>query len=104
IVEWVRRRARIRPGFDDLVETAERAGRRVVVVTSSVRELVEPVLGRHAGRVDIVAGSIEPGWRANLGHLAQRDAGREPCNRSAVAGLGTDDWVYVGDGWSDRCV
>jgi 2-hydroxy-3-keto-5-methylthiopentenyl-1-phosphate phosphatase len=104
VVEWVRRRARIRPGFDDLVETAERAGRRVVVVTSSVRELVEPVLGEHARRVEIVAGSIEPGWRANLGHLAQCDACGEPCKRGAVAGLGTADWVYVGDGWSDRCV
>lgn len=100
VVEWVRRRARIRPGFDDLLETAE----RVVVVTSSFRELVEPVLGERAARVEIVAGTIEPGWRANLRHLAQCEACGEPCKRAAVAALGADDWVYVGDGWSDRCV
>jgi 2-hydroxy-3-keto-5-methylthiopentenyl-1-phosphate phosphatase len=104
IVEWVRRRARIRPGFDDLVETAERSGRRVVVVTSSFRELVEPVLGERAGRVEIVAGSIGPGWRANLDQLVQCEACGEPCKRAAVAAQGADDWVYVGDGWSDRCV
>jgi 2-hydroxy-3-keto-5-methylthiopentenyl-1-phosphate phosphatase len=100
VVEWVRRRARIRPGFDDLLGTAG----RVVVVTSSFRELVEPVLGERAARVEIVAGTIEPGWRANLGHLAQCEVCGEPCKRAAVAALGTDDWVYVGDGWSDRCV
>jgi 2-hydroxy-3-keto-5-methylthiopentenyl-1-phosphate phosphatase len=104
VVEWVRRRARIRPGLDDLLDTAERAGRRIVVVTSSVRELVEPVLGEHLSRIEIVAGSIEPGWRANLAHLAQCETCGEPCKRGTVAGLGTDDWVYVGDGWSDRCV
>ena len=104
VVEWVRRRAHIRPGLDDLLETAERAGRRVVIVTSSLRELVEPVLGVRAARVELVAGSIDPGWRARLAQLVQCDACGEPCKRGAVAGLGTHDWIYVGDGWSDRCV
>ena len=104
VIEWVRRRARIRPGLDDLLEAAEHAERRVVIVTSSVRELVEPVLGHRAARVELVAGSIEPGWRASLAQLVPCDACGEPCKRGAVAALGTDDWAYVGDGWSDRCV
>ena len=36
--------------------------------------------------------------------IAQCEACGEPCKRGAVAALGVDDWVYVGDGWSDRCV
>jgi 2-hydroxy-3-keto-5-methylthiopentenyl-1-phosphate phosphatase len=104
VVEWVCRRARIRPGFDDLLETAAAIGRRVVVVTSSVRELVEPVLGERAGRVEIVAGSIGAGWCADLAQLEPCGECGEPCKRGAVARLGTDDVVYVGDGWSDRCV
>ena len=62
------------------------------------------MLGEHAGRVEIVAGSIGPGWQANLGHLVQCQVCGEPCKRAAVAALGGDDLVYVGDGWSDRCV
>ena len=106
VVEWVCRRARIRAGFDDLLETAGRDGRRVVVVTSSVRELVEPLLGERGEHVEIVAGRLDAdpaGWRADLSHLVPCPACGEPCKRAAVAQLG-DDIAYVGDGWSDRCV
>ena len=74
------------------------------MVTSRLRELVEPVLGERAERIEIVAGAIEPVWRANLAQLAQCEACGEPCKRAAVAALGRMTWVYVGDGWSDRCV
>lgn len=106
VVAWVLRGSRIRPGFDRLLEAAEAAELRVVVVTSSFHELVEPVLGERTGRLELVAGRLEPGpagWRAELAHLEPCTECGEPCKRRAVARLGTDDVVYVGDGYSDRC-
>ena len=42
------------------------------------------------------------GWRALFRAQAICEVCGEPCKRSDVAGL--DDIVYVGDGFSDRCV
>ena len=42
------------------------------------------------------------GWKALFRPQAICDVCGEPCKRSDVAGL--DGFVYVGDGFSDRCV
>jgi 2-hydroxy-3-keto-5-methylthiopentenyl-1-phosphate phosphatase len=107
VVGWVRAEARVRPGFDELVRFARANDWRVVVLTSSFHELVEPVLGRLAGQVELVANRLDPrrdGWRAYFHDLRPCDVCGEPCKRGAVARLGAGDVVYVGDGFSDRCV
>jgi 2,3-diketo-5-methylthio-1-phosphopentane phosphatase len=107
VVDWVRAEARIRPGFPELVRFARTNGWRVVIVTSGFHELVEPVLGRLAGQVELVANRLDPrrdGWRAYFHDLRPCSVCGEPCKRATVERLGAGDVVYVGDGFSDRCV
>ncbi len=107
VVDWVRAEARIRPGFAELVRFARSRGERVAIVTSSFHELVEPVLGNLARDLEIVANRLDPrrdGWRAYFHDLQRCGTCGEPCKRGAVARLGAGEVVYVGDGFSDRCV
>lgn len=107
VVDWVRAEARIRPGFAELISFARSRGQRVVIVTSSFHELVEPVLGKLGGDVEIVANRLDPrrdGWRAYFHDLQPCETCGEPCKRGAVARLGAAEIVYIGDGFSDRCV
>ena len=73
-------------------------------VHARVNELIEPVLERegvslevHANRLDTSAGNWRPIWRDD----AQCAECGEACKR---AGLPNPPVVYVGDGYSDRCV
>ena len=68
-------------------------------------ELIHPLLERDGIEVRVVANRLDPrpeGWRTISGQQEVCDVCGEPCKRSDVAGL--DDFVYVGDGFSDRCV
>ena len=105
IVAWLRAETRIRPGFGELLALAHARGWRPVIVTSSFHELVAPVLGDV--QVELVANRLEArpdGWRVHFVFGDACIACGEPCKRALVAGLAAAEVVYVGDGYSDRCV
>ena len=90
----------LRAGFAELVER-----HHPLVVSMGFHELIEPLLERDGIDVKLVANRLDPqpdGWRALFRPQATCDVCGEPCKRSDVAGL--DGFVYVGDGFSDRCV
>ena len=100
VVAWVRTHARLRAGF---AEFARR--HRPLIVSSGFHELIEPVLEREGLELDVRANRIDPqpeGWRVRFRNEKPCAVCREPCKRSDVRGL--DGFVYVGDGYSDRCV
>ena len=58
-----------------------------------------------APSVEVLANRLDPradGWRVLFREQELCAVCGERCKRSDVAGLG--DFVYVGDGYSDRCV
>jgi 2-hydroxy-3-keto-5-methylthiopentenyl-1-phosphate phosphatase len=90
----------IRPGFAELV-----TAHNPLVVSMGFHELIEPLLERDSIAVPVVANRLDPrpdGWKALFREQELCEACDEPCKRSDVAGL--DGFVYVGDGFSDRCV
>ena len=108
VVAWVLEHARMRPGFQELVERARSEGWDVVIVSSGFRELIEPVLRREGlDDVRLISNSVEPdpaGWRVRFHDEAECASCGEACKRTTVAGLsGEGEIAYVGDGYSDRC-
>ncbi|HET9461578.1 MAG TPA: haloacid dehalogenase-like hydrolase [Gaiellaceae bacterium] len=100
VVAFLVRNIPLRPGFAELV-----VQRDPVVISMGFHELIEPLLARDGIHVRVVANRLDPqpdGWRAIFRAQSVCDVCGEPCKRSDVAGLG--DFVYVGDGYSDRCV
>ncbi|HEU0248858.1 MAG TPA: haloacid dehalogenase-like hydrolase [Gaiellaceae bacterium] len=100
VVAWVRAHARLRAGF---AEFARR--HRPLIVSSGFHELIEPVLEREGLELEVRANRIDPqpeGWRVRFRNEKPCAVCGEPCKRSDIAGL--DGFVYVGDGYSDRCV
>jgi 2-hydroxy-3-keto-5-methylthiopentenyl-1-phosphate phosphatase len=100
VAPWMRANARLRRGF---VEFARRHD--PLVVSSGFHELIEPVLEREGIRLEVRANRLDPrpeGWRAVFRNLEPCPVCGEPCKRADVADL--DEFVYVGDGVSDRCV
>lgn len=100
VVDWMRANARVRPGFAEFARA-----RRPLVVSSGFHELIEPILAREGVRLDVVANRVDPrpdGWRVRFREAATCDVCGEPCKRSDLGG--DDELVYVGDGYSDRCV
>jgi 2-hydroxy-3-keto-5-methylthiopentenyl-1-phosphate phosphatase len=98
-IAWVREHVTVRPGFRAFAEKHE-----PVILSSGFSELIEPVLERegvslevHANRLDTSAGNWRPIWRDD----AQCAECGEACKRAA---LPSSHVVYVGDGYSDRCV
>ena len=90
----------LRPGFAELVEQHD-----PLVVSMGFHELIEPLLARDGIEVPVVANRLDvrpDGWHALFREQAVCDVCGEPCKRSDVAGL--NGFVYVGDGFSDRCV
>lgn len=100
VVSWVRANVSIRPGFAELARD-----RRPLVVSSGFHELIDPVLEREGIELEVVANRLDPrreGWRARFRPGVVCSVCGEQCKRSDVGGL--DDVVYVGDGFSDRCI
>lgn len=101
-------RARVRPGFAELVVAAQAAGDRVVVVSSGFEAIIRPVLDQ-AGvpPVEVVAHEVRfaPGGSVvEFRHGQPCDVCDQECKRSVVEELrGDADVVYIGDGYSDRC-
>jgi 2-hydroxy-3-keto-5-methylthiopentenyl-1-phosphate phosphatase len=100
VVAWVRENVRVRPGFAELAKK-----RRPLILSSGFRELIEPVLEREGLELDVVANRLDPrpdGWRALFRRGEVCSVCGERCKRSDVGEL--EDVVYVGDGFSDRCI
>ena len=101
VVEWVRENVRLRAGFRELARS-----RDPLVVSSGFHELIEPVLEREGLQLDVRANRLDTGdgrWRARFRDAASCATCGESCKRSDVAEL-DGDFVYAGDGVSDRCV
>jgi 2-hydroxy-3-keto-5-methylthiopentenyl-1-phosphate phosphatase len=100
VVGWVRENVVLRSGFAEFVRR-----RRPLVSSSGFHELIEPVLEREGIEVELRANRLDPrpgGWRVRFRNDEPCPVCGEPCKRADVAGL--DSFVYVGDGYSDRCV
>lgn len=98
VVEWLLGVVRIRRGFRELV-----AGHRPLVISAGFRELIEPVLAREGVEVELLANELDPrpdGWRVRWRDEAACATCGEACKRATLAG---GPYVYVGDGYSDRC-
>jgi 2-hydroxy-3-keto-5-methylthiopentenyl-1-phosphate phosphatase len=100
VAAWMRENAVLRAGF---TEFARR--RRPRIVSSGFHELIEPVLEREGLELDVRANRLDPrpgGWRVRFRSDEPCPVCGEPCKRADVEDLG--HFVYVGDGFSDRCV
>ncbi len=97
-VDWVRKHVTVRPGLAALVRR-----HRAVIVSSGFHELIAPVLEREGIEVEVIANRLdarEDGWRPLWRDEAACLVCGEPCKRAPLAGR---PYVYVGDGYSDRC-
>jgi 2-hydroxy-3-keto-5-methylthiopentenyl-1-phosphate phosphatase len=97
-VDWVRKHVTLRPGLAALVRE-----RPVVIVSSGFHELIAPVLEREGIDVEVSANRLdagEQGWRPLWRDESPCPVCGEPCKRALLAGR---PYVYVGDGYSDRC-
>lgn len=106
VVSWVLQNVRFRRGFRELVEFCRARGWKLVVVSSGLRELIEPVLRREGLELEVVANALEPGtdWEIAFRENRRCDACGELCKRQVVAELSGDAWIaYIGDGFSDGC-
>jgi len=100
VVEWVRENVRIRAGFGEFARL-----HRPLIISSGFHELIEPVLAREGLELEVVANHVDArptGWRARFRSAEPCAVCGQPCKRADVGGLG--ELVYVGDGFSDRCV
>ena len=86
---------------DGLRELAER--HRPLVISAGFHELIEPVLEREGVRLEVLANRVDvrpDGWIVEFRDDAACATCGEPCKRGSLAG---EPYVYVGDGYSDRC-
>ncbi|MGE5275078.1 MAG: haloacid dehalogenase-like hydrolase [Verrucomicrobiota bacterium] len=99
VTAWLVENVRVRAGFSGLVERF-----RPLVVSSGFHELIEPILAREGVGVELRANSLDPrpdGWRVHWRDETVCPVCGEACKRASVA---NGPFVYVGDGYSDRCV
>jgi 2-hydroxy-3-keto-5-methylthiopentenyl-1-phosphate phosphatase len=100
VVAWVVENVRLRDGFAGFARE-----HRPLIVSSGFHELIDPVLEREGLELDVVANRLDPraeGWRVLFRSAEPCPVCGEPCKRADVAELG--EFVYAGDGFSDRCV
>ena len=98
VVAWVVEHVEVRDGLRELAERFA-----PVVISAGFHELIEPVLAREGVELEVLANRVEPrpdGWRVLFRDEAACATCGEPCKRGACAG---EPYVYVGDGYSDRC-
>jgi HAD superfamily phosphoserine phosphatase-like hydrolase len=95
---WLAEHARIRPGLAELA-----ARERPLVLSSGFHETIEPLLARAGVEADVVANRVDArpdGWRIRWRDPEPCPACGELCKRRS---LPQPPFVYVGDGYSDRC-
>jgi 2-hydroxy-3-keto-5-methylthiopentenyl-1-phosphate phosphatase len=98
-VAWMREHVTMRPGFEELAELAT-----PIVLSSGFHELIEPVLAREQVELEVRANRLDArvdGWRPVWRDEAVCATCGEACKRGSVT---TGAFVFVGDGYSDRCV
>jgi 2-hydroxy-3-keto-5-methylthiopentenyl-1-phosphate phosphatase len=98
VVAFIVEHAELRAGFHELFER-----HRPLVLSSSFRETIEPVLAREGVRAEVVANGVEAhpdGWV--IRHLSEAQCAE--CGQQCKRGLlPAGPVTYVGDGYSDRC-
>jgi 2-hydroxy-3-keto-5-methylthiopentenyl-1-phosphate phosphatase len=97
VVAWVLEHVEVRPGLADLAEL------RPTIVSAGFRQLIEPVLEREGIELALLANEVEArpdGWVVRFRDGAVCATCGEPCKRGGLVG---EPYVYVGDGYSDRC-
>jgi 2-hydroxy-3-keto-5-methylthiopentenyl-1-phosphate phosphatase len=97
VVRWVIENVEVRPGLHEL------AALEPLVISAGFHELIEPVLARERVELEVLANRVEArpdGWRVRFRDEAACATCGEPCKRGSLAG---EPYVYVGDGYSDRC-
>ena len=97
VVGWVVENVDVRPGLRELAELAP------LVISAGFHELIEPVLAREGVELEVLANRVEAGrdgWRVRFRDEVACLTCGEPCKRGSVVG---QPYVYVGDGYSDRC-
>ncbi|MDQ3162179.1 MAG: haloacid dehalogenase-like hydrolase [Actinomycetota bacterium] len=98
VVAWVLEHVEVRPGLSELA-----AQHAPVVISAGFCELIEPVLAREGVSLEVLANRVEArgeGWHVQFRDEAACASCGEACKRGGLAG---DPYVYVGDGYSDRC-
>jgi len=98
VTAWLAGAARIRPGFHELVAQYD-----PLVLSSGFVEVIRPLLAREGVEVELIANSLDPrpeGWRVVWNRDAPCEVCGDWCKRD---GLPEGQFVYVGDGYSDRC-
>jgi 2,3-diketo-5-methylthio-1-phosphopentane phosphatase len=105
---WLVANSPLRPGFHDLVRLAEQRAWPLWIVSSGVRELIEPLLAREGlSHLALISNSLvgePPPWVVALRPERPCEICGEACKRRTVTELAAG-WpvVYVGDGFSDGC-
>jgi 2-hydroxy-3-keto-5-methylthiopentenyl-1-phosphate phosphatase len=97
VVAWVLEHVEVRRGLVELAEL------RPTIVSAGFRQLIEPVLAREGVELDLLANEVEArpdGWVVRFRDEAVCATCGEPCKRGGLVG---EPYVYVGDGYSDRC-
>ena len=97
VVDWVVEHVEVRPGLREL------AAYEPTVVSAGFQELIEPVLVREGIELEVLANRLDvrhDGWVVRFRDEATCPVCGEPCKRGSLAG---EPYVYVGDGYSDRC-
>ena len=95
---WLARHAEVRPGFHELVERHD-----PLVLSSGFEELIRPLLARENVEVELLANRLDArpdGWRIVWSRESPCEVCGDWCKRG---GLPDGPFVYVGDGYSDRC-
>ena len=98
VVAWVVANVEVRDGLHELAER-----HRPLVISAGFHELIEPVLEREGVRLEVLANRVDvrpEGWVVEFRDEAACATCGEPCKRGSLAG---EPYVYVGDGYSDRC-
>jgi 2-hydroxy-3-keto-5-methylthiopentenyl-1-phosphate phosphatase len=98
VVALLVERVRVRPGFAAFVERFD-----PLILSSSFYETIEPILAREAVTARVRANHVDArpdGWRIRWVSDSGCTTCGEPCKRAASP---TGAFIYVGDGYSDRC-
>ena len=94
--------ARVDPAFAPFVRAAHAYGARVAVVSSGIRQIIEPALARAGVDVPVFANDVDfapDGWRMTF--IDDSLNGHDKAARVRAARELGDRTVYVGDGLSD---
>jgi 2-hydroxy-3-keto-5-methylthiopentenyl-1-phosphate phosphatase len=97
VVAWVLEHVDVRPGLEEV------AAFDPVVISAGFHELIEPVLEREGVPLEVLANRVDAmpdGWVVRFRDETACATCGEPCKRAGLAG---EPYVYVGDGYSDRC-